>query len=229
MLSDKIIDFYKNLDFKGQLPEGINIMNPFKEDENAVAISSAFYRKFYSDNNARYLILGINPGRFGGGITGIPFTDPKRLVSDCEIPYNGLMAHEPSSVFVYDMIRAYGGTREFYSKFLISAISPLGFTATTKTGKVINYNYYDSKALLKSVNDFMIDSVEKQLDFGLHTDTCFCLGTGKNFDFIKKLNATKGYFKNIIPLEHPRFIMQYKSKSKQEYIDKYINEFNKVV
>ncbi len=33
----------------------------------------------------RYLILGINPGRFGGGITGIPFTDPIRLQNICGI------------------------------------------------------------------------------------------------------------------------------------------------
>ncbi len=32
-----------------------------------------------------------------------------------------------------------------------------------------------------------------------------------------------GFFKEIIALEHPRFIMQYKSKSKQTYIDKYIS------
>jgi hypothetical protein len=222
MLSEKIIDFYKNLHFTGQLPDGINIMNPFREDEEAMAISSAFYRKFYSDDNSRYLILGINPGRFGGGITGIPFTDPKRLASECEIPYNGLMAHEPSSVFVYEMIKAFGGVHEFYNKFLISAISPLGYTSTSKSGRVINYNYYDSKVLLESVYNFMIESLEKQIAFGLETDTCFCLGTGKNFDFIKGVNAKKAYFKNIIPLEHPRYIMQYKSKEKKKYIRRYI-------
>lgn len=227
MLSDKIIEFNKSLEFIGELPKGINIMNPFREDENAMTISSAFYRKFFSDNNPRHLILGINPGRFGGGITGIPFTDPKRLVSECEIPYDGLMAHEPSSVFVYDMIKEYGGVQQFYSKFLISAISPLGFTATSKTGRIINYNYYDSKELQNSVYDFMIKSLEEQLAFGLERDTCFCLGTGKNYSFISNLNSSRGYFKDIIPLEHPRYIMQYKSKNKQEYIKRYINELRR--
>jgi len=29
----------------------------------------------------------------------------------------------------------------------------------------------------------------------------------------------------VIPLEHPRFIMQYKSKSKDLYVKKYIDAF----
>lgn len=30
----------------------------------------AFYSKYYADDIERILVLGINPGRFGGGITG---------------------------------------------------------------------------------------------------------------------------------------------------------------
>ena len=32
--------------------------------------------------------------------------------------------------------------------------------------------------------------------------------------------------KKIIALEHPRFVMQYKSKYMQEYIDKYLTAFS---
>ena len=32
------------------------------------------------------------------------------------------------------------------------------------------------------------------------------------------------FFKQIIPLPHPRFIMQYKLKKKEEYIDRYLRE-----
>ncbi len=58
-------------------------MNPFKENPDALAISSAFYKKYYDDHRMRRLILGINPGRFGAGVTGIPFTDTKRLTEKC--------------------------------------------------------------------------------------------------------------------------------------------------
>jgi uracil-DNA glycosylase len=65
------------------LPQNIKIMNPFKENQKIIPISSSFYEKYYNDNNPRHLILGINPGRFGAGVTGIPFTDTKRLADKC--------------------------------------------------------------------------------------------------------------------------------------------------
>src|SRR6187402_2535739 len=94
--ADKVITFNRQLHFSGKLPPGIRIMNPFKEEESAFEISSAFYRKFYNDNHPRHLILGINPGRFGAGVTGVSFTDPKRMINQCHIPYNGPITHEPS-------------------------------------------------------------------------------------------------------------------------------------
>src|SRR3569833_2031670 len=103
-------------------------MNPFRENEHALELSTGFYKKFYNDNRQRHLILGINPGRHGAGYTGVPFTDTKRLQSDCGIKYDGKETHEPSSVFVYEMIDAFGGPKEFYSKFYIHSICPLGFT-----------------------------------------------------------------------------------------------------
>src|ERR1700743_3074171 len=106
--ADKVILCNKQLDFQGSLPDGISIMNPFKEDAQVNILMEQFYRKFYDDENKRYLILGINPGRFGGGVTGIPFTDSKRLRAVCGINYEGRETHEPSSVFVYDVIAAFG-------------------------------------------------------------------------------------------------------------------------
>ncbi len=201
-------------------------MNPFK-DEVANNIASCFYKKYYNDNERRHLILGINPGRFGGGITGVPFTDPKRLIEKCGIQYNGDLKHEPSSVFIYEMIDAFGGAEKFYKKFYINSICPLGFTIN-KEGKEVNYNYYDSKELTAAVYDFIIENIKTVIALGVYTDTCFCFGTGKNEQFLRKLNDEHKFFGKIVALEHPRFIMQYKTKSKQVYIDKYISAFNAV-
>jgi hypothetical protein len=228
-LAIKITTFNKSLDFSGLLPDGIRIMNPFQENKDTLTVSSAFYKKYYSDNNKRHLILGINPGRFGAGLTGIPFTDPKRLVSNCGIEYKGTLAHEPSSVFVYDVIKAFGGEKAFYKKFYINSICPLGFTSIGQNGKEVNYNYYDSKELTNAVFNFIIDNIRKQIDFGLNTDVCFCFGTGKNEKFLLKINNEFGFFKKIVSLEHPRYVMQYKSKSKEAYITKYLNAFNQVI
>jgi hypothetical protein len=227
--ADKIIAFNKQLDFTGQLPPGIRIMNPFKESRQANWIMEQFYTRYYHDHGKRHLILGINPGRFGGGVTGIPFTDSKRLKTVCNIPYDGKETHEPSSVFVYEVIDAFGGAVEFYKSFYINSICPLGFTATGKNGKEINYNYYDSKALTAAVYDFIVENIQTQIDLGVYTETCFCFGKGKNEKFLRKLNDEKGFFKKIIALEHPRFIMQYKSKTKADYIDKFVVAFKSVV
>ncbi len=223
--ADKIISFNKKVEFNGTLPDGISIMNPFKEGKQPLIISSAFYKKYYDDHEKRYLILGINPGRFGAGVTGVPFTDTKRLLNECGFQFEGKSTHEPSATFVYEVINAFGGAQKFYKKFYIQSICPLGFTATNDKGKEVNYNYYDSKELTEAVFDFMIDNIRKQIKLGIRTDVCFCFGTGKNEKFIRKLNDEYHFFKKIIGLEHPRFIMQYKFNTKQAYVDKYLQAF----
>ncbi|MBC7887382.1 MAG: DUF4918 family protein [Ferruginibacter sp.] len=226
--ADKVIAFNKVVGFAGNLPKGISMMNPFKENENILPLSSSFYKKYYNDTRSRHLILGINPGRFGGGVTGIPFTDTKRLTEKCHLQYRGKETHEPSSVFVYEMIDTYGGVEKFYSHFYINSVCPLGFTAQTVRGKEINYNYYDSKELVNAVYDFIIDSIRKQIGFGINRDICFCFGTGKNEKFLHLVNEREKFFKKIVALEHPRFVMQYKSTSKKFYIDKYIAAFKQI-
>lgn len=223
--AQQVIDFYSGLTFVGKLPSGIEVLNPYKDNVQVPEIAEKFYSKFYSDNHERSLILGINPGRLGAGATGIPFTDTKRLADKCGIQAEGMHTHEPSSVFVYDMIEVYGGAKSFYQDFYISSVCPLGFVAV-KDGKEVNYNYYDSKSLEKSITSFAISTIKTQIGFGLNTEVCFCLGTGKNFQFVSKLNQQEKFFKKIIPLEHPRYIMQYKSKLKDDYITKYLEAFS---
>ena len=228
MFAERVISFFKELEYKGSLPPGISIMNPFRDNPEIIPVITQFYYKFYSDNKSRHLILGINPGRFGAGVTGIPFTDTRRLTEKCGLSITGLETFETSSVFVYEMIDAFGGTEKFYSKFFISAVSPLGFTSLSSNRKAVNYNYYDSKKLTDAVFDFIIESLTKQLEFGIERDICFCLGTGQNYNFFSRLNSELKLFNSIIPLEHPRYVMQYKSKQKHIYIKKYIEELQRI-
>jgi hypothetical protein len=228
-LANKIIQFNKNLAFNGTLPDGIRIMNPFQENPKVLDISAIFYKKYYDDNQPRHLILGINPGRLGAGLTGVPFTDPKRMKEKCGIDYQGASAHEPSSVFVYEVIEAYGGIEKFYQDFYINSPCPLGFTKMQENGKEINYNYYDSKDLTEAVYDFMLESMQKHLALGVKTDIAFCFGAGQNYKFLKALNDKMHYFERLIPLDHPRFIMQYKTKTKDLYIEKYLAAFGLVL
>lgn len=226
--AERVIHFNKNLQWKAPLPDGIRIMNPFAESEEVMEVSAAFYRKYYSDPKPRLLILGINPGRLGAGATGIPFTDTKRLEEKCGLKINAHL-HEPSSVFIYDMIEAFGGVEAFYQKIYINSVCPLGFVKMGKNGKEINYNYYDSPALTEAVTPFILQSLKTQIGIGAVNSRVFCLGTGKNYEFLKRFNAQHQLFGEIEPLEHPRFVMQYKAKEKSFYIEKYVSALNQAL
>jgi hypothetical protein len=218
---EKVLRFNSTLEYRGLLPNGVHVMNPFK-NSHVQQITQQFYSKFFNDSIHRILILGINPGRFGAGATGIPFTDTIRLNEKCGIIFDSFRTYEPSSAFIYEMIEAFGSVHEFYRQFLISAVCPLGFTIQNPGGKDVNFNYYDSRELTEMVYNFIVNTMNQQLDFGINRDVCFCLGTGKNDLFLRKLNTEHRFFKSIVTLEHPRFIMQYRSKTRDQYINKYL-------
>jgi hypothetical protein len=220
-LSDKILDYHFNLHSDLKLPQGVQLLNPYKEAETQNCMR-AFYLKYYNDNGKRALILGINPGRFGAGITGVPFTDPIRLERECGIPNTFLKRQELSSLFVYDVINAYGGCRAFYKDIYISALCPLGFIKDNK-----NYNYYDNPVLMKIVEPFITAHLRAQIDFGVITQRVFCLGQGKNYQYLEKLNNKHQLFKEIIPLPHPRWVMQYRLKKMDEYVQAYLTALGK--
>jgi hypothetical protein len=218
--ADKILNFLFNLSLPFKLPKDVEVLDAHKRNDVKQACIS-FYNKYYSDNNKRHVLIGINPGRFGGGVTGIPFTDPIRLENVCGIKNEFQKKQELSSVFIYEMIEAFGGASTFYKQFYFSATSPLGFV---KHGK--NLNYYDDKLLLKRIEPFVMDCLQKQIAFGLHTDICFCIGEGENLKYLKKLNINYNWFDRIESLTHPRFIMQYRIKRKEEFVQQYVDKLN---
>jgi hypothetical protein len=217
---DNILNYHFNLKPPFDLPEGIQWLTPFGQEET-MRCMTLFYRKYYQDTNPRTFIFGINPGRFGAGITGIPFTDPVRLES-IGIENSFPKKQELSSVFIYDMIRDQGGPDRFYSRYYIVSLSPLGFT---KEGK--NYNYYDDTNLAEAVRPFIIQNIETQIRFGANLESVFCLGQGKNYDYLLRLNAEFNWWKEVIPLPHPRWIMQYQLKKKPEYLQVYHKALNR--
>jgi len=214
--ADNAIDFYNNLQIKSSLPSGSGILNPY-DDPAVQVIVTAFFTRFYNDQRERIILLGINPGRFGAGITGITFTDPVRLQEVCEIPNNFEKRAELSSRFIYDVISSYGGCRSFFQRFFLSAVSPLGFV---KDGK--NLNYYDDRDLEKALGEFIASTLRDQLHLGIRSDKAVCLGDGRNMKYLDRLNRELKLFGEIIPLPHPRWIMQYRFKRKEEFIEKYL-------
>src|SRR5688572_29456264 len=159
MWSEKILNFYQHLSISADLPDGVEVLSPYQNHE-AFDYCTEFYTKFYSDDRPRRIIFGINPGRFGGGITGVPFTDPLKLEL-CGIKNSLPRKPELSADFIYKMIETFGGPEKFYGQYFFSALSPLGFV---RDGK--NLNYYDMRELQEAIEPFMIDCIQQQLKFG---------------------------------------------------------------
>lgn len=217
-VSEKIISFYENLESPRKLPPEVVVMNPYQNAESK-KYTQLFYDKYYSDNNERVVLFGINPGRFGGGITGVPFTDPLKLEEDCGIANPFDKKQELSSRFIYDMIRAYGGPDLFYSRYYISAMSPLGFVQEGK-----NLNYYDIPNFKSLFEKYAIDRIKEQLDFPLNREVAYAIGQGQNLKFLSFLNDKYQIFKRIETVPHPRWVMQYRLKRKDEFIQEYLTK-----
>ena len=217
--ADYAINFYLSLKEDSKILQGIEMLTPFNDEVGEII--KKFYKKYYEDKKKRVFIVGINPGRFGAGITGVTFTDPINLELYCGIKNSFVKKNELSSVFIYEMIKSYGGVEKFFSNFYLGAVSPIGFL---KNGK--NLNYYEVTNT-NNLENFIVEKLMEQINVGLIRKICICLGEDKNYKFLKNLNGKHNFFDEIIPLPHPRFIMQYRRKNKDDYINQYLEVLNK--
>src|SRR4030095_2969931 len=160
MLSDSLSNFYQSLQPPENLPKDIGILFP-QQDPGIMELVKKFFDTYFNDSSQRHLMLGINPGRYGAGITGINFTAPRQLKENCRIDHSLKLSSELSAEFIYDMIGEYGGVKKFYTDWFISAVCPLGFVTSSAPGSTPNpfkggdathkakggknINYYDDK------------------------------------------------------------------------------------
>ena len=228
---EKVLQFdnyLSNVNIK--LPSGFKIINPFSsQNKNQInEIIKKFYNKYYYDNNPRRLIIGSSPARRGTSVTGIPYEDAEHLQNTTGIYIDDFYINKSSSDFLYDVIEMYGGSEKFYSKFYMSFVCPLGVVRTNSKGNEVNCNYYENKKVQELLYPFILETIEKQIELGLDTSVVYCIGSGENYNFLTKLNDKYHLFETIIPLEHPRFIMQYNSKRKDEYIKKYLDALKNI-
>ena len=222
-LAEQILDFYRGLELRNELlPDDVKALNPYADaPEEVWEVIHAFYYQYYSDSEARGLILGINPGRFGAGATGIPFTDSYTLEEHCNISFPD-NTRETSADFVYRVIAAYGGAEKFYQDWFIGAASPLGFVRQNDKGNWVDWNYYDQKSLYRNLRPFIDEKLRHQHRMCKQPPTAIVLGTGKNYQFLNEINGELKLFQKLVPLEHPRYIMQYKRKLVDDYVDKFV-------
>jgi len=220
IFAKSLMNYYQGLQPPKGLPKEVEVMNPY-QNRKTFDIASKFYHTYYSDTEERFICFGINPGRFGAGVTGVPFTDPIRLEEVCKIENPFDKKAELSSKFIYDMIAAYGGPEKFYAKFYISAVSPLGYV---KDG--INLNYYDIKGFKELFEMYAVNEIKKQFSLGISKKIAFSIGKGQNIKFLNWLNEKHDFFEKIVPLSHPRWVMQYRLKRKEEFVNEYLTAFN---
>ncbi|MFY0685854.1 MAG: DUF4918 family protein [Cyclobacteriaceae bacterium] len=214
--SESVLQYYRQLTGPANLPEGVETMNPY-QNPDTFRICEIFYNKYYADRQSRIICFGINPGRYGAGITGIPFTDPVHLEEVCNIPNVFEKRNELSSRFIYEMIRNYGGPDLFFNKVYISAVSPLGYIQDG-----INLNYYDLKGFKTLFESYVVEQIEKQLKFNINRQVAFSIGKGENIKYLRYINNKHNFFEAIEPLPHPRWVMQYRLKRKHEFIEQYV-------
>ncbi|RYZ29798.1 MAG: DUF4918 family protein, partial [Chitinophagaceae bacterium] len=81
--------------------------------------------------------------------------------------------------------------------------------------------------LQTAVEPFIIESIEKQLSFPVDNSACLCIGGEKNFKYLSGLNKKYRWFAEIIPLPHPRFVMQYRRKQIAPFIQMYLDAIKK--
>ena len=215
--AEHLYEFYASLYPTQQLPNGIDWLYP-QQNAEVLTMVKRFLEKYFNDNGQRQLLLGINPGRFGAGITGVNFTAARQLTEHCQIEHSFGKGSELSAEFIYAMIQAYGGPALFYRHYFIGSVCPLGFVQNGK-----NINYYDDKELQNAVEPFIIETLERQLSFPVDRERCLCIGGEKNFRYLNRLNQRFQWFKEIVPLPHPRFIMQYRRKEMAPFIQQYLD------
>ncbi|MBO2007506.1 uracil-DNA glycosylase family protein [Hymenobacter negativus] len=222
--ADPLLHFLSTFPIPTALPTGVEARSPFREPA-VYDLLSQFAHKFYSDGPPRVAVLGINPGRLGMGRTGVAFTDPTALAEYCGIA-NDLPRQRPetSTQFVYKVITEMGGPAAFYQHFYVGSLYPL---VLLKDG--LNHNYYDSPALIKALwSDIQLSLRQQVQELGLRRDVAVSLGK-RNGEFFKRLNAELGLFDKIIVLDHPRYLMQYKSRNTTTNVAHYVETLGQLL
>lgn len=222
-IGSELFRFFTSLRLSENIPDSIEVLNPYLQSE-VITINEIFYNKYYNDSNSRIMLLGINPGRIGAGVTGIVFSDPVTLEQNLKIKNNFPKKPELSASFINKAIDAYGGPTKFFNSFMLTAVSPLGFI---KEG--VNINYYDDKSLLKATTTFIKSTLVQQFEITGKIPVCGCIGQGANYKFLKELNQELKLFNQIIPLPHPRWIMQYRRKDLAKQLEQYTKKLKLIL
>lgn len=155
---DKIIDLH--LSFMDRLVEDGDVLRELERERISILpgfteqaeLVRSYYKKFYSKPGRRIVLCGINPGKYGAGITGVPFIDfhgISRL-----LPGHGRQDKERTAQYMLSIIEEYGAG-EFQDAVYLTNLSWYGFL---RNGR--NLNYY---ILPRNVRHYFIESFVEEM------------------------------------------------------------------
>lgn len=211
----RVMEFYESLErFRWATPE-VALLSPIADDQRRQAMA-AFCSAYYDDDQSRVFWLGINPSRVRPTSTGVPYTDGFALFEKCGIVNDFSKSRELTADFFYQFIDAYGGAKPFYARHYAGAAYPLSILKKDKY-----CNYYD-KDLPEEVMASIPDQIRRQAGIG-HRGVLVIIGSGENSKVLKALNDELGIFSHVLVVEHPRYILQYKSAALQDFLAKFVD------
>ena len=212
----KLAAFLSTVRIPVQLPNEIVAMDTLQRP-SVQRVVGEFCERYYTGSHLRKAVWGINPGRFGAGMTGLSFTDP-HMLAELGIQSDIVGRRELSAEFIENVIDECGGASKFYQHAFLGAVCPVGLMLNDK-----NINFYDDAKLEHDIAPFNQHCMSTITSFGLRTDKCVVLGTGKFKQVFERRYRTGTGYQEVTYLEHPRFVMQYRRKRMKEYIDRYVN------
>lgn len=219
--ADRLLSFLTEFPLPPPLPEGVTALSPYQEPGPRELLTQ-FAQRYYTGEQPRVALLGINPGRLGNGRTGVAFTDPAALAA-WGIPNELPRRREPSSEFMQAVVGALGGPAEFYQRFFLGSLYPL---VLLKDGR--NYNFYDSPAVTSTLWPSIQDAVRRQAtEVGMAQHAAVCLGR-RNGLYFQRLNEELHLFGQLHILDHPRFLMQYKRRDLAANVARYVEVLQQV-
>ena len=153
---DDYFEFYET--FKEKYSEvlksnNIGILSKFLDNKNNII---EFHKRYVQPNSPKIVMCGINPGRRGAGITGIPFIDTNSLSE--MLPDISNPKSEKSAKFFFSIIKEFG-INEFSRNIHVTNMSWFGFYSLDK-GTNVNYNY-----LPIEIQNVLVDKFVEEMDF----------------------------------------------------------------
>ncbi len=211
---EKFFEFYEIFNEKYSdilRSNNIGILSEFLDNKNNII---EFHKKYIQPNSPKIVMCGINPGRKGAGITGIPFIDTyslSKMLPDIINPKS-----EKSAKFFFSIIEEFG-IDKFYKNIHFTNMSWLGFY---KLDNGINVNY---NSLSEEIQNYLIDKFVEEMDF-INPEVIIPIGDIVNWELLFNLKEKNRLKAEIGPrLYHPA----YRLVERKTYIETLTKYFDK--